>query len=85
MILASPRRLARTSPHKPDVREWPVESYIQSLFAERIGGSGYGKNTPIYKFERIKRAKSAARAANPDREMIDMGVGEPDEMSDSLH
>jgi LL-diaminopimelate aminotransferase len=56
-----------------------VESYIQSLFAERIGGSQYGKGTAIYKFEKIKRAKSAARAAHPDRELIDMGVGEPDE------
>lgn len=56
-----------------------MESYIQGLFADRIGGSGYGKNTPIYKFEKIKRAKSAAKQAHPDREMIDMGVGEPDE------
>jgi LL-diaminopimelate aminotransferase len=57
------------------------ESYIQNLFAERIGGSGYGKGTAIYKFERIKRAKRAALAANPGAELIDMGVGEPDEMA----
>jgi LL-diaminopimelate aminotransferase len=57
------------------------ESYIQNLFAERIGGSGYGKNTPIFKFEKIKRAKRAALAANPGVELIDMGVGEPDEMA----
>jgi LL-diaminopimelate aminotransferase len=56
-----------------------VESYIQQLFAERIGGANYGKNTAIYKFEKIKRAKAAAKAAHPDRELIDMGVGEPDE------
>lgn len=56
-----------------------MESYIQGLFAERIGGSQYGKSTAIYKFEKIKRAKAAARAAHPDRELIDMGVGEPDE------
>lgn len=24
------------------------ESYIQSLFAERIGGSGFGKDTVLY-------------------------------------
>lgn len=60
-----------------------MESYIQGLFAERIGGSNYGKNTAIYKFEKIKRAKAAARAAHPDREMIDMGVGEPDEPAPS--
>lgn len=60
-----------------------MDSYIQQLLAERIGGSAYGKNTPIYKFEKIKRAKAAARKARPDREMIDMGVGEPDEPAPS--
>ena len=57
------------------------ESYIQNLFAERIGGKGYGKGTEIYKFEKIKRAKRAALSANPGAELIDMGVGEPDEMA----
>src|SRR4051812_10359272 len=57
------------------------ESYIQNLFAEHIGGKSYGKGTEIYKFEKIKRAKRAALAANPGAELIDMGVGEPDEMA----
>src|SRR5581483_8179799 len=57
------------------------DSYIQNLFSERIGGKGYGKGTEIYKFEKIKRAKRAALAANPGAELIDMGVGEPDEMA----
>ncbi len=57
------------------------ESYIQQRFAQRIGGSAYGKGTEIYKFERIKRAKRAAAAAHPGVELIDMGVGEPDEMA----
>ena len=57
------------------------ESYIQNLFAERIGGRQYGKSTAIYKFEKIKRAKRAAMAAHPGKEIIDMGVGEPDEMA----
>ena len=57
------------------------DPYIQELFAERIGGNQYGKSTAIYKFEKIKRAKKAAKAANPDIELIDMGVGEPDEMA----
>lgn len=66
------------------------ESHIQNLFAERIGGRQYGKSTAIYKFEQIKRAKRAALAANPAAEIIDMGVGEPDEMAfpevvDELH
>ena len=57
------------------------DPYIQELFAERIGGNQYGKSTAIYKFEKIKRAKKAAKAAKPDLELIDMGVGEPDEMA----
>ena len=57
------------------------DSYIQNLFSERIGGKTYGKSTAIYKFEKIKRAKRAALAANPGAEIIDMGVGEPDEMA----
>jgi LL-diaminopimelate aminotransferase len=57
------------------------ESYIQNLFAERIGGSQYGKSQNIYKFERIKRAKRAAMALNPKAEILDLGVGEPDEMA----
>jgi LL-diaminopimelate aminotransferase len=57
------------------------ESYVQNLFANRIGGPQYGKSTAIYKFEKIKRAKRAALEANPGAEIIDMGVGEPDEMA----
>jgi LL-diaminopimelate aminotransferase len=57
------------------------DTYIQNLYAERIGGKTYGKGTEIYKFEKIKRAKRAALAANPGAELIDMGVGEPDAMA----
>jgi LL-diaminopimelate aminotransferase len=57
------------------------ETYIQSLFAERIGGTMFGKEQKIYKFEKIKRAKRAALAAHPGAELIDFGVGEPDEMA----
>lgn len=58
-------------------------TYIQEQFAARIGGVNYGKDTNIYKFEKIKRAKAAAKQAFPDVELIDMGVGEPDEMADA--
>ena len=57
------------------------ESYIQNLFAERVGGNKFGKETKIYKFEKIKRAKAAARNAHPNVELLDFGVGEPDEMA----
>ncbi len=57
------------------------EDYIQGLIAERIGGSGFGKGTKIYKFEKIKRAKAEAKRLSPNTELLDFGVGEPDEMA----
>ncbi len=57
------------------------DSFIQKLFAERIGGENYGKSTAIYKFEKIKRAKRAALADFPDRKLVDFGIGENDEMA----
>ncbi len=58
-----------------------AESFIQSTFAERIGGKKFGKEDKIYKFEKIKRAKTAAIKAHPGIELIDLGVGEPDDMA----
>ena len=57
------------------------ESYIQTLFADRIGGRNYGKGSELYKFEKIRRARDAAVKANPGIKLIDMGVGEPDGMA----
>ena len=54
------------------------DSYIQHLFADRIGGKRFGKVQAIYKFEKIKRAKAEATRARPDVELLDFGVGEPD-------
>lgn len=59
-----------------------MEDYIQNLFAERIGGSSFGKGTVLYKFEKIKRARREAERAHPETPIIDMGVGEPDWMAD---
>ena len=58
-----------------------TEPYFQQLFANRIGGAGYGKGTEIYKFEKIKRAKRQALADYPDRQLIDFGIGENDSMA----
>ena len=55
--------------------------YFQDLFADRIGGPSYGTGTEIYKFEKIKRAKRKALADNPDRELLDFGIGENDAMA----
>jgi LL-diaminopimelate aminotransferase len=58
-----------------------ASTYIQKTFAERIGGAKFGKSTKIYKFEKIKRAKAAAQKAHPGVELLDFGVGEPDDMA----
>ncbi len=54
---------------------------MQKMYAERIGGEQFGKSTEIYKFEKIKRAKAAAKKNHPDMELLDFGVGEPDQMA----
>lgn len=60
-----------------------ADPYFQQLFADRIGGANYGKDTAIYKFEKIKRAKRKALAEHPDRQLLDFGIGENDEMADA--
>jgi LL-diaminopimelate aminotransferase len=62
----------------------PSDPWFQHLFADRIGGAGYGKGTAIYKFEKIKRAKRAALAAHPERRLLDFGIGENDDMAAPL-
>jgi LL-diaminopimelate aminotransferase len=57
------------------------DPYFQKLFADRIGGENYGKGNEIYKFEKIKRAKRKALADFPDRELLDFGIGDNDEMA----
>ncbi len=57
------------------------DPYFQQLFAERIGGSQYGKSTDIYKFEKIKRAKRKALSDHPERPLLDFGIGENDRMA----
>jgi LL-diaminopimelate aminotransferase len=61
-----------------------MENFFDDKIAERLGGTGFGKSTVIYKFELIKRAKAAARKAHPDISLIDMGVGEPDWPADEI-
>jgi LL-diaminopimelate aminotransferase len=61
-----------------------TDPWFQPLFAERIGGRNYGKGTEIYKFEKIKRAKRAALRAHPERRLLDFGIGENDDMADTI-
>ena len=58
-----------------------ADPYFQSLFADRIGGANYGKDTEIYKFAKIKAAKRKALAEHPDRKLLDFGIGENDAMA----
>lgn len=58
-----------------------ADPWFQTLFADRIGGANYGKGTEIYKFEKIKRAKRKALADHPDRQLLDFGIGENDDMA----
>jgi LL-diaminopimelate aminotransferase len=52
----------------------------QDLFAERIGGKQFGKVQKVFKFTLINNAKQAFIEKNPDIKVIDMGVGEPEEL-----
>jgi LL-diaminopimelate aminotransferase len=61
-----------------------ADPWFQDLFAARIGGANYGKGSEIYKFEKIKRAKRAALAEHPERTLLDFGIGENDDMADSV-
>jgi LL-diaminopimelate aminotransferase len=61
-----------------------TDPWFQTLFADRIGGAGYGKGTDIYKFEKIKRAKRKAMAEHPERKLLDFGIGENDDMADPI-
>lgn len=62
----------------------PADPWFQTLFADRIGGANYGKGTEIYKFEKIKRARRAVLQAHPERQLLDFGIGENDEMAAPL-
>src|SRR5262245_62982013 len=58
--------------------------WFQNLFADRMGGASYGKGTEIYKFEKIKRAKRKVLAEHPERQLLDFGIGDNDDMAHPL-
>lgn len=61
-----------------------TDPWFQSLFADRIGGADYGKGSEIYKFEKIKRAKGVVLQTHPERQVLDFGLGENDDIADSV-
>src|SRR5262245_46687013 len=70
-----------SSPPASKFHAMAADPWFQSLFADRIGGANYGKGTEIYKFEKIKRAKRKALADYPNRQLLDFGIGENDDMA----
>lgn len=52
----------------------------RTLFAERIGGHNFGRTGQTFKFTLIDDAKRAFVERHPHVKIIDMGVGEPEEL-----
>ena len=61
-----------------------MSNIIGKNIAERLGGKNFGKNTELYKFAKIKKAKQEVVNSHPERKIIDLGVGEPDWPADQL-
>jgi LL-diaminopimelate aminotransferase len=57
--------------------------FYTDKIAQRLGGERFGTATRLYKFARIKKAKEEARVCHPGVQLIDMGVGEPDQPADA--
>lgn len=54
---------------------------VQQLFAKRIGGVEFGRVQQTFKFTLIDNAKRAFIQQHPQVKVIDMGVGEPEEIA----
>ncbi len=55
---------------------------IRKNISDRLGGINFGQDTELYKFAKIKQAREEAVRLYPDKEIIDLGVGEPDGSAD---
>lgn len=53
-------------------------SFFDDKISNRLGGMDFGNSSKIYKFEKIKKLKKEAVDKNPNVNIIDMGIGEPD-------
>lgn len=57
--------------------------FLDNLVSDRLGGSSFFKEAKeLYKFEKIKQLTKETTLKNPNVKLIDMGVGEPDQMAD---
>lgn len=58
--------------------------FIDNMISKRLGDlSFFNTSTRLYKFEKIKKMTKDAINNNPDIQLINMGVGEPDRIADS--
>ena len=48
------------------IEDTSYQGAIVGRVGNRIGGASFGQSNEIYKFEKIKRAKTAAREARPE-------------------
>lgn len=60
------------------------ENNLKNILSQRLGGPNFGEQRDGYKFARIKIAKKRSQIERPGFKILDFGVGEPDEMADSL-
>jgi LL-diaminopimelate aminotransferase len=57
--------------------------FLDNLVSSRLGGASFFEgNKELYKFEKIKKLTKETTLKNPHIPLIDMGVGEPDQMAD---
>lgn len=57
--------------------------FIDSMVAKRFGDlSFFSTSSRLYKFEKIKKMTNDTKLKNPEIQLIDMGVGEPDKIAD---
>ncbi len=57
-------------------------SFYDDKIAARLGGKMFGKESEVYKFAKIKKAKEDAIKSNPNLQLLDFGIGEPDKPAD---
>ncbi|MGL4912398.1 MAG: LL-diaminopimelate aminotransferase [Romboutsia sp.] len=57
--------------------------FFDNLISSRLGGDSFFLgNKKLYKFDKIKKLTKEVALNNPNTSLIDMGVGEPDQMAD---
>ncbi|MGF7060093.1 LL-diaminopimelate aminotransferase [Brassicibacter mesophilus] len=59
-------------------------SFITNVIADRFRDKSFDIAKQDYKFMKIKMAKEEIKRKYPDKELIDMGVGEPDSPADPM-